>query len=284
MSEYVHPEVLVSTEWVKEHLNDPSIKIVEIDVDTKNYAAGHIPGAVGWDWQTQTQDIVRRDIVNKEQFEKLAGDSGITENDTVVLYGDANNWFAAFGFWIFKIYGHEKVVLMNGGRSKWVDEDDRPFTIDVPTPTPVKYTAKDADNSIRAFVPEVYKASDSKGEIGLVDVRSVDEYTGKVVAPPGMSETAQRKGHVPGAINVPWSQAVDKDGTYKSFEALRELYFGSQAVDPDKETIAYCRIGERSSHTWFALKYLLGVKNVKNYDGSWTEYGNLIGAPIALGS
>jgi thiosulfate/3-mercaptopyruvate sulfurtransferase len=279
MSDYVHPEVLVSTDWVKENLGKPGIKLVEIDVDTKAYEAGHIPGAIGFNWQTQTQDQLRRDIISKEQFEKLLGGAGILTSDTVVLYGDNNNWFAAYGFWVFKVYGHKDVRLMNGGRVKWLNEKDKPLTSD-PTPvTPVTYKAAEPDLSLRAFVPQVLEASKAAAS-NLVDVRSADEFTGKVIAPPGMNETAQRGGHIPGAKSVPWSQAVQADSTFKSFDDLRALYLDQKGVDPAKDTIAYCRIGERSSHTWFVLKYLLGLKNVKNYDGSWTEYGNLIGAAI----
>ena len=276
---YAHPDVLVSTDWVKDNLGKPGIRLVEIDVDTKAYDAGHIPGAVGFNWQTQTQDTVRRDIINQEQFEKLVGAAGISPSDTVVLYGDNNNWFAAYGFWVFKIYGHRDVRLMNGGRVKWLNEPDKPLTTEVPKFTPVQYKAQKPDLSLRAFVPEVLDASKS-GKANLVDVRSPDEFSGKVIAPPGMSETAQRGGHIPGAKSVPWSQAVNSDGTFKSPEELRALYFQQKGVDPKKDTIAYCRIGERSSHTWFVLRYLLGVPNVKNYDGSWTEYGNLIGVPV----
>jgi thiosulfate/3-mercaptopyruvate sulfurtransferase len=279
MSDYAHPDVLVSTDWVKDHLGQPGIKLVELDVDTKAYDAGHIPGAVGFNWQTQTQDTLRRDIVSKEQFEKLVGDAGISPSDTVIIYGDNNNWFASYGFWVFKIYGHKDVRLLNGGRVKWLNEKDKPLTTELPKVTPVVYKAADPDLSLRAFIPQVLEAS-KNGASNLVDVRSNDEFTGKVIAPPGMNETAQRGGHIPGAKNVPWSQAVQADGTFKSLEDLKALYFEQKGVDPKKDTIAYCRIGERSSHTWFALKYLLGLNNVKNYDGSWTEYGNLIGAPI----
>ena len=279
MSDYVHPDVLVSTDWVKENLGKPGIKLVEIDVDTKAYEAGHIPGAIGFNWQTQTQDQLRRDIISKEQFEQLLGGAGISPSDTVILYGDNNNWFAAYGFWVFKVYGHKDVRLMNGGRVKWLNEKDKPLTAD-PTPvTPVTYTAAEPDLSLRAFVPQVLEASGA-AKANLVDVRSPDEFSGKVIAPPGMNETAQRGGHIPGAKSVPWSQAVNADATFKSFDDLRALYLDQKGVDPTKDTIAYCRIGERSSHTWFVLKYLLGLKNVKNYDGSWTEYGNLIGAAI----
>ena len=282
MSEYAHPEVLVSTDWVKENLSKPNIKLAEIDVDTKAYDAGHIPGAVGFNWQTQLQDQVRRDIISKEAFEKLVGGAGISPNDTVVLYGDNNNWFAAYGFWLFKIAGHKDVRLMNGGRVKWLNEKDKPLTTEPPAPKPVTYKAAQWDLSLRAMLPQVFEVVKSRDQ-NLVDVRSPDEFTGKVIAPPGMSETAQRGGHIPGAKSVPWSLAVGPDGTFKSADELRSIYIDQKGVDPKKETIAYCRIGERSSHTWFVLKYLLGLPNVRNYDGSWTEYGNVVAAPIEKG-
>lgn len=282
MSEYAHSEVLVSTDWVKENLDKPGIKLVEIDVDTKAYDAGHIPGAIGFNWQTQLQDQVKRDIISKEAFEKLVGAAGISPTDTVIVYGDNNNWFAAYGFWLFKIYGHKDVRLMNGGRVKWLNEPDKQLVTDPPKITPTTYKVTQTDFELRAFVPQVFEASKG-GRWNLVDVRSPDEFTGKVIAPPGMSETAQRGGHIPGAVSVPWSTAVNPDGTFKRSEDLRTIYINQKGVDPDKDTIAYCRIGERSSHTWFVLKYLLGFKNVKNYDGSWTEYGNLVAAPIEKG-
>jgi thiosulfate/3-mercaptopyruvate sulfurtransferase len=279
MSEYAHPEVLVSTDWVKEHLDDPKVKLVEIDVDTQAYAAGHIPGAVGLNWQSQLQDQIRRDILSKEEFERLMGQAGISPDDTVVVYGDNNNWFAAYGLWLMKLYGHPDVRLMNGGRVKWLNEDDKELTPEVPRVTPTSYRARSHHPELRAKIDDVKKVLDGDGH-NLVDVRSPDEFTGKIIAPPGMQETAQRAGHIPGAKNVPWSTAVAPDGTFKSADELEEIYLDGQGVDPGKPTIAYCRIGERSSHTWFALKYLLGLENVRNYDGSWTEYGNLIGMPI----
>lgn len=279
MSSYANNEVLVSTDWVKEHLDDPSIKLVEIDVDSNAYGAGHIPGAIGWNWTTQLNDSIKRDIVDQETFQSLMGQAGITNGDTVIVYGDNNNWFAAFGFWIMKLYGHEDVRIMNGGRQKWLDEDDKPMTVDLPDVSPTTYTASSPNNELRALVTEVMTASSSQST-NLVDVRSPDEFTGKVIAPPGMTETAQRGGHIPNAVNVPWATAVAEDGTFKSADELEKIYRTDAGVDPAKPTIAYCRIGERSSHTWFVLKYLLGLENVKNYDGSWTEYGNLIGAPI----
>ena len=279
MFSYAHPEVLVETDWAKEHLGNPGIKLVEVDVDTTAYDAGHIPGAVGFNWETQLQNQVSRDIIDKESFQKLVAEAGISTADTVIIYGDNNNWFAAYAVWLFKIYGHQDVRLMNGGRQKWLNEDDKQLTVEKPNPTPVNYTVQNVNLGLRAFVNDVFEASKSHS-YNFVDVRSPDEFTGKVIAPPGMNETAQRGGHIPGAKNIPWSTAVNTDGTFKSADELRSIYCDQKGVDPDKDSIAYCRIGERSSHTWFVLKYLLGIENVKNYDGSWTEYGNLIGAPI----
>ena len=282
MTDYAHPGVLVETDWVREHLEDPSIRLVEIDVDTQAYDAGHIPGAVAFNWQSQLQDLVRRDILSKEEFARLVGAAGISPSDTVILYGDNYNWFAAYGFWLFKMYGHEDVRLMNGGRLKWLNEDDKPLTTERPSPTPASYSINEIKmDEHRALLPEAMQASQS-GSQNLVDVRSPDEFTGKIIAPPDLPETAQRGGHIPGARNIPWSTAVNtNDGTFKSAEELRRIYIDDAGVDFSKDTIAYCRIGERSSHTWLVLKYLLGIDNVKNYDGSWTEYGNLIAAPIA---
>ena len=279
MNQYAHPEMLVTTDWVQERLNDPKVKLVEIDVDTQAYEAGHIPGSVGFNWQTQLQDQVVRDIISKEDFEELLGESGIEKDDTVIAYGDNNNWFAAYGLWIFKIYGHADVRLMDGGRLKWLNEDDKELVTTPTEVTPTTYRASDADESLRAFLVDAMEVSKSGSE-NLVDVRSPDEFTGKILAPPGLPETCQRGGHIPGAKNVPWVTAVAEDGTFKSVEELRKIYIEDQGVTPDKATIAYCRIGERSSHTWFALKYLLGLENVRNYDGSWTEYGNLVNAPV----
>ena len=279
MNQYAHPEMLVTTDWVNERLNDPKIKLVEIDVDTQAYEAGHIPGSVGFNWQTQLQDQIVRDIISKEDFEELLGKSGIEKDDTVIVYGDNNNWFAAYGLWIFKIYGHADVRLMDGGRLKWLNEDDKELVTTPTEVTPTTYRADDADESLRAFLTDAMEVSKSASE-NLVDVRSPDEFTGKILAPPGLPETCQRGGHIPGAKNVPWVTAVAEDGTFKSADELRKIYIEDQGVTPDKSTIAYCRIGERSSHTWFALKYLLGLENVRNYDGSWTEYGNLVNAPV----
>jgi thiosulfate/3-mercaptopyruvate sulfurtransferase len=278
MSEYKHPEVLVSTEWAAQNLNSPKIRLVEVDVDTTAYNQGHIPGAVGWNWQTQLQDNIRRDLIDRPELEALLGKSGITNDTTILLYGDNNNWFAAYAFWQLKYHGHIDVRLINGGRKKWLEEK-RPLTTEATNVTPTTYKASDADESIRARREEVREAVEGKLRAQLVDVRSVDEFTGKILAPPGLSETAQRAGHIPGAANIPWAQASNEDGTFKSADALAALY-QSKGITGGDEVIAYCRIGERSSHTWFVLKYLLGYDNVKNYDGSWTEWGNLIGAPV----
>ena len=278
MADYAHPEVLVSTQWVADHFSDPKIRLVEVDVDTSAYDQGHIPGAVGWNWQTQLQDLVLRDLVDKAGFERLLGQSGVTNDTTVILYGDNNNWFAAWAFWQLKYYGDGDARLLNGGRKKWLEEK-RPITTEAPRITPATYRAKDSDESIRARRDHVYAVIDRRSAGKLVDVRSPDEFTGKIIAPPGMTETAQRGGHIPGAANIPWSQAANEDGTFKSADALRQLYQG-KGVTGENEVIAYCRIGERSSHTWFVLRYLLGYQNVRNYDGSWTEWGNLVGAPI----
>ncbi len=278
MADYAHPEVLVSTDWLKQSLGKPGLRVVEVDVDPKLYVAGHIPGAVGFDWTTQLQDQVRRDIISKDQFEQLLSDAGIKATDTVVIYGDSSNWFAAYGFWLFKIYGHDDARLLNGGRAKWLNEGDKQMTTDVPKFPRSEYKVRGVDASLRAKVVDVLAATGGKAP--LVDVRSPDEFTGKVIAPPGMSETAQRGGHIPGATSIPWGTAVTPENTFKSADELRAIYLNQKGLDPGKATIAYCRIGERSSHTWFVLKYLLGFKDVRNYDGSWTEYGNLIGAPI----
>jgi thiosulfate/3-mercaptopyruvate sulfurtransferase len=278
MAEYVHPEVLVSTAWVAEHLQDPKVHLVEVDVDTSAYDQGHISGAVGWNWQSQLQDGVRRDLIDQHTMEELLSHSGISNDDTIVLYGDNNNWFAAWAFWQLKYYGHQDVRLMNGGRKKWLEEK-RELTKQTPRPQATAYRTAKPENSIRAKREHVFATLEGRHMVKLVDVRSVDEFTGKIIAPPGLNETAQRAGHIPGAINVPWSQAVNEDGTFKPVDALKELY-GGKGVTGEGEVIAYCRIGERSSHTWFVLKYLLGFPHVRNYDGSWTEWGNLVGAPI----
>lgn len=277
---YRHPEVVVDTNWVQENLGKPGIKLIEVDVDTKAYDAGHILGAVGFNWQSQLQDQVCRDIISKEQFEKLLSEAGVSPSDTVILYGDNNNWFAAYAFWLFKLYGHKDVRLMNGGRQKWLNEEDKELTTAKTAVTPTSYKVGSVDTSLRALLPDAQMASKSDGKINLVDVRSADEFTGKIIAPPGMSETAQRAGHIPHAKSIPWSTAVGPDGAFKSAEELEEIYLKQKGVDAKRPVITYCRIGERSSHTWFVLKYLIGIEDVRNYDGSWTEYGNLIGVEI----
>jgi thiosulfate/3-mercaptopyruvate sulfurtransferase len=278
MSEQKHPEVLVSTEWAARHLNDDKVRFVEVDVDTTAYNQGHIPGAVGWNWQTQLQDNIRRDLIDKSALENLLGKSGISNDTTVLLYGDNNNWFAAYAFWQLKYYRHTEIRLIDGGRKKWKAEN-RPLTTEPPSITSVRYSAGEPDNALRAYKEDVFAGMKRKKGSRLVDVRSADEFTGKILAPPGLSETAMRGGHIPGAANIPWSLAVNEDGTFKSPVVLRQLY-ASHGIDERKEVITYCRIGERSSHTWFALKYLLEYPNVRNYDGSWTEWGNLVAAPI----
>jgi thiosulfate/3-mercaptopyruvate sulfurtransferase len=280
MSNYAHPEVLVSTDWVAQHKNDPNVVVCEVDVDTKAYEEGHVPGATGWNWQTQLSDNIQRDIVSKGDMEKLMGSSGIGNDTTVVLYGDNNNWFAAWAFWQMKIYDHKDVRMMDGGRKKWLAEG-RELSKDKPSPNATSYTASEADQSLRAYLPQVQEAYKS-GNTALVDVRSADEFTGKILSPPGLPETCQRGGHIPGAKNIGWGMACNEDGTFKSFDELKALYSGN-GVTPDKDVIAYCRIGERSSHSWFVLKYLLGYPKVTNYDGSWTEWGNLVGAPVERG-
>ena len=280
---YAHPEVLVSTDWVAQRLNDAGVRLIEVDVDTTAYDSGHVAGAVGWNWQSQLNDRVRRDIPDKKAFAQLLSEAGVTPKTTVVLYGDNNNWFAAFAFWLLQLYGHTAAKLMNGGRAKWVAEG-RPLVTDKPRIVPTKYPVPKKINApLRAKRLDVERALKTS-KIALVDVRSPAEYVGDIVAPPGMTETAQRPGHIPGARNIPWSQAVAQDGTFKPHDELLKLYKSAKVIDGKDQIIAYCRIGERSSHTWFALKYLLGVKKVRNYDGSWTEWGNLVGAPIARGA
>ncbi len=281
MGEYAHPEVLVSTQWVFEHGRDPRVRLVEVDVDTTAYDQGHIEGAIGWNWQSQLQDSTRRDLIDKRSFEQLLSESGISNEDTVVVYGDNNNWFAAWAFWQLKLYGHPDARIMNGGRRKWLEEK-RALTTVAPRIAPAPYRAQEPDATIRATRDLIFAVLGRHHTAHLVDVRSPDEFTGQIIAPPGMTETAQRGGHIPGAKNIPWSQAVREDGTFKPVEELRELYT-SRGILPGQEAIAYCRIGERSSHTWFVLKYLLGFQKVRNYDGSWTEWGNLVGAPIEKG-
>ncbi|WP_141578681.1 sulfurtransferase [Actinomadura sp. WMMA1423] len=273
-------DVLVDTDWVEAHLDDPGLVLVEVDEDVSAYDKGHIRGAVKIDWKTELQDPVRRDFVDKTGFEQLLSGKGIANDDLVILYGGNNNWFAAYAYWYFKLYGHDKVKLLDGGRKKW-ELDSRELVTDVPTRPATEYKAKDQDLAIRAFRDEVV---DAIGKQNLIDVRSPDEFSGKLLAPAHLpQEQSQRAGHVPTAANIPWSKAANDDGTFKSDEELRALYTEA-GVDLGKDTIAYCRIGERSSHTWFALRELLGLENVKNYDGSWTEYGSLVGVPIELGA
>ncbi len=280
MANYANPDVLVSTEWVAQHGSEPGIRLLEVDVDTTAYADGHIAGAVGLNWQTQLCDQVRRDILTKEQFEELCNDSGIGNDTTVIFYGDNNNWFATYALWQFCYYGHDESLLkvMNGGRQKW-DDEGRALVTEVPSYAGTGYLAKFPDDNVRATKEHILPTLE-QDIINLVDVRSPAEFSGEIIAPPNLPETAQRGGHIPGAANIPWATAVAEDGTFKSFEELEAIY-GGAGVDAAKETIAYCRIGERSSHTWFALKYLLGYDKVRNYDGSWTEWGNLVGAPIS---
>src|SRR5450432_2290663 len=272
--------VLVDADWVEAHLSDPNIVLVEVDEDVSSYDKGHISGAVRIDWKADLQDPVRRDFVDKAGFEKLLSARGIGHDDTVVLYGGNNNWFAAYAYWYFKLYGHHDVKLLDGGRKKW-ELDSRELTTDVPQRAGTSYTARDQDSSIRAFRDETVAAI---GKLNLVDVRSPDEFAGRLLAPAHLpQEQAQRGGHIPTAKNVPWSKAAEEDGTFKTDDALRTLYGDEAGVDFGKDTIAYCRIGERSAHTWFVLHELLGQPNVKNYDGSWTEYGSLVGVPIEVG-
>ncbi|MEV1154008.1 sulfurtransferase [Micromonospora chokoriensis] len=270
---------LVSAEWAEKNLDAPGVVFVEVDEDTSAYETGHIAGAIKIDWKTDLQDQVRRDFVNKSQFEALLSERGISNDDTVILYGGNNNWFAAYAYWYFKLYGHGDVKLLDGGRKKW-ELDARPLVTDSVTRPATQYVASEPDTSIRAFRDEVVAAIGTKN---LVDVRSPDEFAGRLLAPAHLpQEQAQRAGHIPTAISVPWSKAANEDGTFRSDDELRKIY-GEAGLDDGKETIAYCRIGERSSHTWFVLQELLGHRNVKNYDGSWTEYGSLVGVPVALG-
>lgn len=268
---------LVTTDWAAEHLNDAGIRFVEVDVNTKAYESGHIPGAVGWNWQTELQDQLRRTISSKEDFEALLSKSGISNDTTIILYGDNNNWFAAWAYWLLKYYGHDDVRILDGGRKKW-EAENRELTTETTEVEPADYTIEKVNHEYRAFRDDVSKTLEGSS-YGLVDVRSPDEFTGKILAPPGLNELSQRAGHIPGASNIPWSKAVNEDGTFKSKEELKALYEG-EGITPDKEIISYCRIGERSAHSWFVLNELLEYPNVRNYDGSWTEWGNLIDAPI----
>jgi thiosulfate/3-mercaptopyruvate sulfurtransferase len=271
------PNVLVTTDWVAQHATDAGVRVVEVDVDTTAYDQGHVPGSAGWNWTTELCDTVVRDIVPMAKLEALLGRTGIDNKTAIVLYGDNNNWFAAWAFWQLKVYGHEDVRIMDGGRKKWLAEG-RELSTEKPAFPTVTYKSKAPDNSLRAFLPEVQQAMKTKSA-ALVDVRSPQEFTGEILSPPGLPETCQRGGHIPGAKSIPWGKNCNDDGTFKNFEELRALY-SAQGINGDQPVIAYCRIGERSSLTWFALKHLLGFNNVKNYDGSWTEWGNLVGAPV----
>jgi thiosulfate/3-mercaptopyruvate sulfurtransferase len=275
---YAHPEVLVETDWVALHAADTRLRLVEVDVDTSAYESGHILGAIAWNWQRDTQQLLRRDIPEKAELEELLERSGIANDTVVILYGDNNNWFATYAFWLLKLYGHQDVRIMNGGRKKWIEEG-RPSTTEIPTIRRSSYRAQDMDQSLRARRDQVLESLSRSGS-RLVDVRSPREYSGELLAPENLpQEGAQRGGHIPGAVNIPWSMAVREDGTFKSAKDLAALY-NQHAVTPESEITAYCRIGERSSHTWFVLKYLLGFQRVRNYDGSWTEWGSAIGLPI----
>ena len=275
-----HPESIVETDWVEQHRGDQNVRLVEVDVDTAAYEQGHIAGAVGWNWTSQLNDTLRRDILNREQMQRLLGDSGIGRNTTVVLYGDNNNWFATYAFWQMKQFGHRQLKIMNGGRQKWISEG-KPVTTDVPAVERRTYRAGKPDTSIRATRDYVLDIASTSNNVGLVDVRAPAEYSGELLAPANLpQEGSQRGGHIPGAANIPWASAVNQDdGTFKSVEELREIY-GGKGITGNKEIITYCRIGERSSHSWFVLTQILGYNKVRNYDGSWTEYGSIVGAPI----
>ena len=278
-STYANPTALVSTDWVADHLGDPQVRLLEVDVDTTAYERGHVPGAVDINWTTQLGDPIRRDIPSRAAFEQLMQQCGVANDTRLILYGDNNNWFAAFAYWMARIYGHRDAALMNGGRKKW-ELEGRPLVTDPPRVQRTSYGAKEPDLSLRAYLKDVLGVvADQADGTAMVDVRSPAEFNGEVIAPPGMTETAQRAGHVPGAANIPWAQAANEDGTFKRPDELRQLY-ADKGVAGDKPVIAYCRIGERSSHTWFVLKELLGYPDVRNYDGSWTEYGNVVGVPI----
>jgi thiosulfate/3-mercaptopyruvate sulfurtransferase len=269
--------VLVDTAWAQAHLDDPAVRFVEVDVDTTSYEQSHLPGAVAWNWTSQLSDGVRRDIATREDFSALLSESGIDPDTTIVLYGDNNNWFAAWAYWQLKLYGVVDVRILDGGRKYWLDQG-LPLTTDVPSYDATGYELPEPDFALRAYRDDILPRLGDP-ELALVDVRSPAEFNGEVIAPPGMSETAQRAGHIPGASSIPWAQTVREDGTFKPVDELRTLYEG-KGITPDKDIIAYCRIGERSSHSWFVLHELLGYQRVRNYDGSWTEYGSLIGVPI----
>jgi len=277
MSDYANLTALVSPEWAQQHLDDPGVRFVEVDVDTESYSGSHLPGAVGWDWTSQLSDGIRRDIASREALSELLSQSGIGPDTHVVLYGDNNNWFAAWAYWQLRLHGVESVSLIDGGRKYWL-EHDLPLTTTVPDYAETGIDLPEPDFSTRAFQRDV-EAQLGQSDLALVDVRSPAEFSGEVLAPPGMSESAQRGGHIPGAVSAPWAQVVNEDGTFKSADELREHY-AAKGVTADKDIVAYCRIGERSSHTWFVLHELLGYQNVRNYDGSWTEWGSVIGVPI----
>jgi thiosulfate/3-mercaptopyruvate sulfurtransferase len=270
-------DVLVDADWARAHLDDPTVRFVEVDVDTAAYDQSHLPGAIAWNWTSQLADGIRRDIASREDFSKLLSDSGIGANTTIVLYGDNNNWFAAWAYWQLKLFGHRDVRILNGGRKFWLD-NGLPLSTDVPSYAATGYQLPEPDFALRAFQGDILPRLGAS-DFALVDVRSPAEFNGEVIAPPGMTETAQRAGHIPGASSIPWAQTVREDGTFKPREELENLY-EAKGVTPDKDVIAYCRIGERSSHSWFVLHELLGYQRVRNYDGSWTEWGSMVGMPI----
>jgi thiosulfate/3-mercaptopyruvate sulfurtransferase len=270
-------DVLVDADWARAHLDDPTIRFVEVDVDTAAYDQSHLPGAIAWNWTSQLADGIRRDIASREDFSKLLSDSGIGADTTIVLYGDNNNWFAAWAYWQLKLFGHRDVRILNGGRKFWLD-NGLPLSTDVPSYGATRYQLPEPDFALRAFQGDILPRLGAS-DFALVDVRSPAEFNGEVIAPPGMTETAQRAGHIPGASSIPWAQTVREDGTFKPREELENLY-EAKGVTPDKDVIAYCRIGERSSHSWFVLHELLGYQRVRNYDGSWTEWGSMVGMPI----
>jgi thiosulfate/3-mercaptopyruvate sulfurtransferase len=276
-TQYANETALVSPEWAREHLDDPNVRFVEVDVDTAAYEQSHVPGAVGWNWTSQLADGIRRDIASREDLQRLLRASGIGKDTHIVLYGDNNNWFAAWAYWQLKLHGWEKVSILNGGRKYWLDQE-LPLTTDVPSHPATDVELPEPSWELRAFRDDILPRLGDPG-LTLVDVRSPAEFSGEVIAPPGMTETAQRGGHIPGARSIPWAQAMKEDGTFKSPDELRSLY-ESKGVTPDKEVIAYCRIGERSSHSWFVLRELLGYPKVRNYDGSWTEWGSMVNVPI----
>jgi thiosulfate/3-mercaptopyruvate sulfurtransferase len=277
VSGYAKEDVLVSPEWAQQHLEDPNVRFVEVDVDTAAYEQSHIPGAVGWDWTSQLSDGLRRDVASREEMSRLLSESGIGPDTHIVLYGDNNNWFAAWAYWQLKLHGWERLSILNGGRKYWLD-NGLPLSVDTPSYEPTGIELPEPSDKLRAFRDDVVARLGDPGAT-LVDVRSPAEFSGEVIAPPGMTETAQRGGHIPGAQSIPWAQTVREDGTFKDADALRALY-EPKGVTPDKDVIAYCRIGERSSHSWFVLRELLGYPNVRNYDGSWTEWGSMVNMPI----